>query len=235
MSKKLVLLLVVVLLASMVFVACDQTAEYAAKESKLPDRATAVENNYKVGTATVLKFGKEVVYPVMENMENLEKSRVLNGALSTRGIKIGTDVDGNPGMVFPTYKILVQNADILSIKFYADEKMNAQDEAVNFLFAATKNGKLFMNVANIFGNTDTNDKFNDLYAVFNTYREQEGMEEISIDDFDFAVIAFKGEDSKNLDVEISYLKDKQNTVTIPFSEIIGFLLPEDADYFSFAY
>jgi hypothetical protein len=235
MSKKLALLLVVVLIASMVFVACDQTEEYAAKESKLPARATAVEDNYKVATATVLKFGKEVVYPLMKDMENLEKSRMVNGALSTRGIKIGTDVDGNPGMVFSTYKILVQNKDILSIKFYASEKMNAQDEAVNFLFAATKQGKLFMNVANIFGKTDTNDNMNELFAVFNAYREQEGMEEITLDEFYFAVIAFKGDDSKNLDMEISYLKDHQNTITIPFSEVIGFLLPEDAEYFSFAY
>jgi hypothetical protein len=96
-----------------------------------------------------VKFGKDVVYPVMTEMTNLEKSRHVNGALSTRGIKIGSDTDGNPGMVFDSYEILIQNRDILSIKFYANEKMNAQDETMNFLFAATKDGKLFMNAVNI--------------------------------------------------------------------------------------
>jgi len=234
MRKKIVLVLVISLLATLVLGACDQTAEYEAMESKLPDAVNAIEAEYEIGIRSEVKFGNTVEYPIMTKMENLEKSRIINGALTTRGVKIGTDVDGNPGMVFSSYKVLAQNSYILSLKFYASEKMNAQDETVNFLFRAGTTGKLFMNTANIFGKADTNPNMDALFAVFNTYREQEQMEEITLDKFYFTVVAFHGDDVKNMDIEISYLGDNKNTVKIPFSEVIEYLLEEDAEYFAFA-
>ncbi|MBN2852407.1 MAG: hypothetical protein JXQ23_06685 [Clostridia bacterium] len=234
MNKKIVLVLVITLLAAFAFVACDQSAEYLAMESKLPDRVYAVENAYEISYETVVKFGKDVNYPLMTKMENLSKSRVINGALSTRGVKIGSDTDGNPGMVFDSYEVLFQTPDLLSIKFYAADKMNAQDESVNFLFAAGKDGKLFMNVANIFGKSETNTNMDALFSVFNSYRELQGMEEITLNEFYFAVVAFKGDDAKTMDIIISYLKTEQNEVIIPFAEVIDYLLPEDVEFFAFA-
>lgn len=234
MNKKIAVLLVITLLFAAVLVACDQTAEYEAIESKLPDIVYATEDGYVISQEETVKFGETVYYPLMTKMKNLEKSRIINGAFSSRGTKIGTNIEGNNGMVFKRYEILFESKDMFSLKFYAADKMNAQDEVVNFLFMASFDGKLFSNIVNIFGNADTNNYMDALFEVFNSYRVQQDMEELTLDKFYFAIVAFNGEDAKTMDIEISYLGDKQNTVVFPFSEIIEYLSEEDYDYFEFA-
>ncbi len=234
MNRKLAILLVITLLLVSVLVACDQTAEYEARGTELPDIVFAIEDEYVISQQETVKFGETVYYPLMTLMKNLEKSRIVNGALASRGIKIGTDIEGNNGMVFESYEILFESSNMFSLKFYAADKMNAQDEVVNFLFMASFDGKLFSTIANLYGKVDTNEYMNTFYDVFNTYREQQEMDELTLDKFYFAIVAFNGDDPKTMDMEISYLGDKQNTVIIPFTEIIEYLLEEDYEYFEFA-
>ncbi len=121
MNKKLVLLLTIIMVATLVFVACDQTEEFEGKFDNIPDRAYAVESEYAISVAYELKFGEQVPYPIMTEMENLSKQRVINGAFSTRALKVGSDTEGNPGMVFDTYEVMFESANLMSVRFIANE------------------------------------------------------------------------------------------------------------------
>ncbi|MCK5811864.1 MAG: hypothetical protein KAG94_03145 [Clostridiales bacterium] len=233
MNKKLVLLLTIIMVATLVFVACDQTAEYEGKFDDIPDRAYAVESEYVVEVAYELKFGEEVPYPLMTEMENLSKQRVINGAFSTRALKIGSNIDGDPGVVFDTYEIMFESANLISVRFIANEKMNAQDEAVNFLFAATKDGKLMMNALALFGRVDANPNVETAYSVFSTYQEEQGMEARTFNEFLTTLFYFTGEDEKNLTINFIYLKENQNTVSILFSEILEYATQGNIEFFEF--
>lgn len=234
MNKKLVLLLTIVMVVTLVLVACDQTEEFADSFNDIPDRAFAIESEYVVGVEHELKFGEQVPYPIMTEMENLSKQRVINGALATRALKIGSDVDGNPGMVFSSYEVMYESQNLISIIFIANEKMNAQNEAVNFLFAATKDGRLMMNSLSLFGRVDANPNVEAAYSVFAMYQEQQEMETRTFNEFLATLFYFTGEDDLNLTINFTYLNENQNTVSMLFSEVIEYATQENQEFFAFA-
>ncbi len=234
MNKKLVLLLTIVMVVTLVLVACDQTEEMAGKFENIPDRAFAIESEYVVSVEYELKFGEQVPYPIMTEMENLSKQRVINGALATRALKIGSDVDGNPGMVFTSYEATYESQNLISIVFIANEKMNAQNEAVNFLFAATKDGRLMMNSLSLFGRVDANPNVEAAYSVFTMYQEQQEMEPRTFNEFLGTLFYFTGEDDLNLTINFTYLNENQNTVSMLFSEVIDYVTQDNQEFFAFA-
>ncbi len=233
MNKKLVLLLTIIMVATLVFVACDQTEEFAGTFDNIPDRAYAVESEYAISVAYELKFGEQVPYPIMTEMENLSKQRVINGAFSTRALKVGSDTEGNPGMVFDTYEVMFESANLMSVRFIANEKMNAQDESVNFMFAATKDGRLMMNALALFGRVDANPNVEAAYSVFTMYQEQQEMEARTFNEFLTNLFYFTGEDEQNLTIHFTYLNEKKNTVSILFSEVLEYATQENIEFFEF--
>ncbi len=234
MNKKLVLLLTIVMVVTLVLVACDQTEEMADKFNEVPDRAYAIESEYVVSVDYELKFGEQVPFPVMTEMENLSKQRVINGAMATRALKIGSDVDGNPGMIFDTYEVTYESQNLMSMIFIANEKMNAQNEAVNFLFAATKDGRLMMNSLSLFGRVDANPNVEAAYSVFTMYQQQQEMETRTFNEFLTTLFYFTGEDDQNLTINFTYLNENQNTVSMLFSEVMDYATQDNQEFFAFA-
>ncbi|MFO7636916.1 MAG: hypothetical protein R6W96_06380 [Clostridia bacterium] len=223
MRKRFVLFLCIVFILSFVFSGC-RTGDPKATD---PDderlaRIYAVEDKYEIveSDKTLLTAGVYMPYPTVRGMINLTKQGVVNGRITAFLNRTAVLPDGKTIPRYTGFTVPMLNQHILCMEFIADTRVPHSDEAMVFFIEADA---LAFNVRRIADDASTNNKFDDLFRVFDTKRNEQNQKPLTMDELPEAFIGFEGEDVSDMNIIIYYYKDGKNRVEIDFYEIADYL------------
>lgn len=224
-TKKIALVIAVIIALSMVFAGCDQSGSLGGKED---GQIQADESTYEVVETTEEYAGVTYKIPTVEGMINKSKQADANGHLKRLTMAATRDKSGVRGPISENYDIMIANNKILSARFITTLDYDMETRAFTML---VESNKILFTIENLFGKAETNPDFAEMRAVF-----EEAGADSSIEDEDFRKknIYFEGDDMTDLILHVTYFTDVGHDIEVSFNDVYPYLLDDVAELFEFA-